>query len=68
MNSPEPIRISWKEWQSSRAAKREALRSAGVEASSRRKTSYSTSDRLLRKAFGGARTPSFTSSDRKVER
>jgi len=57
MGSSEPIRISWDEWKTSRAAKREALRVAGVDAASRRKSSYSTFDRRLRQAFGGERGP-----------
>jgi len=57
MGSPDGTRMTWEEWKASRAAKRDALRAAGVDAPSRRTTSYSTSDRRLRKAFGGARAP-----------
>ena len=63
MAESDAIRISWEEWKSSRAAKRDALRMAGLESSSRRKTSFSTSDLRLRKAFNGARVPSFQRLD-----
>ena len=57
------IKLSWGEWKDSRAAKHDALRMAGLESSSRRKTSFSTSDFRLRKAFNGARVPSFQHLD-----
>ena len=60
MSSPdETIVVSWEVWQASRAKKRELLKRAGLDAPSRRETSYSTSDTRLRRAFGGARAPSF---------
>ena len=60
MSSPdETIVVSWEAWQASRAKKRELLKRAGLDAPSRRETSYSTSDKRLRRAFGGARAPSF---------
>ena len=59
-----PIRLTWEEWKASRAAKREALRRLGLDAPSRR--SESTSDRRLRKAFGGERAPVFDGMTRVV--
>lgn len=53
------IVMSWEEWKASRAKKRELLKRLGLDAPSRRETSYSTSDKRLRRAFGGARAPSF---------
>lgn len=51
------ISITWEEWKAGREAKREALRQRGLDAPSRRSTS--SSDKRLRKAFGGRRAPSF---------
>lgn len=61
MAESDAIRISWEEWKSSRAAKRESLRAAGLDAPSIRQTSYSTSDRRLRSAFSGRRVPDLSS-------
>lgn len=58
----ETIAVSWEEWLASRAKKRELLKRAGLDAPSRRETSYSTSDVRLRRAFGGARAPSFANA------
>lgn len=49
--------MKWEEWLLSRADKRETLRQAGLDAPSRRKTSYSSSERRMRQAFGGERVP-----------
>ena len=49
--------MKWEEWLLSRAAKRETLRRAGLDAPSRRKTSFSASERRMRRAFAGERVP-----------
>ena len=49
------ISITWEEWKAGREAKRESLRRLGLDSPSRR--SASSSDRRLRKAFGGKRFP-----------
>lgn len=49
--------IGWEEWRASRAAKRELLRRAGLDAPSRRKTAVGTGDLRLRRMFNGARVP-----------
>ena len=56
------MRMAWGDWLASRAAKREALRRHGLDAPSRRNTSWSTSERRMRNAFGGARIPQFAVS------
>ena len=56
----EPIVIAWEDWLASRAQKRDALRRAGLDAPSRRKTAVGTSDLRLRRAFGGERVPSWS--------
>ena len=61
----EPIVIEWGDWRASREMKREALRRAGLDAPSRRKTSVGTSDLRLRRAFGGGRVPNW--AERTVE-
>jgi alpha-galactosidase len=53
--SVKEIVISWEEWQAGRKAKREQLRKAGLDKSSRRERS--SSDKRLKKAFGGRRAP-----------
>ena len=53
----EPMTISWEEWLASRAKKRENLKRRGLDAPSRRKTSYDTSERFMRASFGGGRIP-----------
>ena len=50
----EVIRISWEEWKSGRAAKRETLRKLGLDAPSRRPFGH---DNRLRAVFGGERAP-----------
>ena len=55
----EVVRLSWEEWQSGRAAKRETLRKLGLDAPSRRPFGH---DDRLRAAFGGSRAPSFAVS------
>lgn len=59
MSLPADKVISWEEWKTSRAAKRALMEKLGLT-KSRRETSYSTSDERLRRAFNGARAPSFT--------
>ncbi len=54
------ISITWEEWKAGREAKRETLRKLGLDSPSRR--SYSSSDKRLRKAFGGTRVPDFSVS------
>lgn len=49
------ISATWEEWKAGRAAKRETLRKRGLDSPSRR--SCSSSDKRLRKAFGGDRAP-----------
>lgn len=61
----EPIVIEWEEWRASREVKREALRRAGLDAPSRRKSPVGTSDLRLRRAFGGSRVPGWV--ERTVE-
>ncbi len=56
------ISITWEEWKAGREAKRETLRKLGLDAPSRR--SISSSDKHLRKAFGGKRVPDFSVSPR----
>ena len=56
------IPITWKEWKTGREARRETLRKLGLDATSRR--SASSSDKHLRKAFGGTRVPDFSASPR----
>ena len=51
--------ITWQEWLDSRETKRAALRKYGVDAPSRRRTSFNSSERFMRQAFGGARIPQF---------
>jgi len=51
------MRIGWEEWLSSREAKRESLRRAGLDAPSRRSTSHSAADVRMRRSFGGRRIP-----------
>lgn len=51
--------MSWQEWLDSRDARREALRRYGVDAPSRRSTSFNAAERHMRRAFGGARIPAF---------
>ena len=51
--------IAWKEWQASREATRNAMRKYGVDAPSRRKTSFNTAERHMVKAFGGSRIPTW---------
>ena len=51
--------VKWNEWLASREAKRELLRRLGLDAPSRRKTSYGTSDLRMRSAFGGRRIPAW---------
>ena len=53
----EPITIGWDEWLASRAKNRENLKRRGLDAPSRRKTSYNTSERFMRASFGGGRIP-----------
>lgn len=60
--------MRWEEWLLSRAAKRETLRRAGLDAPSRRKTSHSDSERRMRQAFGGLRAPDFGSKKTTTER
>ena len=55
--------MTWEEWLSSRAAKRAVLRRHGLDAPSRRKTAYGSSDRIMRKAFGGGRIPAWAETD-----
>jgi len=49
------ISVTWEEWKAGREAKRETLRKLGLDSPSRR--SSSSSDKRLRKAFGGKRAP-----------
>lgn len=51
--------VTWEEWKASREAKREALRRRGLDAPSRRETSFNTSEKVMRKAFGGRRVPAW---------
>lgn len=51
--------IKWEDWLSSLERKRAILKKYGVDAPSRRKTSFNTSERFMRMAFGGARVPAF---------
>jgi len=54
------ISITWEEWKAGREAKRTTLRKLGLDSSSRR--SSSSSDKRLRKAFGGKRVPDLSVS------
>lgn len=54
------ISVTWEEWKSGRGAKRETLRKRGLDSPSRR--SSSSSDKRLRKAFGGQRVPDLSVS------
>ena len=49
--------MTWEEWRKSRPAKRETLRKYGCEAPSRRSASLNTSERFMKKHFGGGRIP-----------
>lgn len=51
--------IGWKEWQASRAQKRAILEKYGLAAPSRKRTSFNTAERFMRKAFDGKRIPDF---------
>lgn len=51
--------MTWEEWKTSRERKREVLRRYGVDAPSRRKTSFNTAERHMVKAFGGSRIPTW---------
>ena len=55
----EPIVLTWEEWQSSRAAKRETLAKLGLSAPSRRTSALGSQEKRLRKAFGEKRAPVF---------
>ena len=55
--------MTWQEWKDSREAKRAALEKHGVAVPSRRAVSYNTSERHMRKAFGGARAPQFAARE-----
>lgn len=57
------ISVTWKEWKAGREAKRETLRKLGLDSPSRRISS--SSDKRLRKAFGGKRVPDFSVSRKK---
>ena len=59
MPSREPIVLTWEEWQSSRAAKRETLVKLGLSAPSRRTSAFGSQEKRLRKAFGEKRAPVF---------
>lgn len=59
MPSREPIVLTWEEWQSSRAAKRETLARLGLSAPSRRISAVGSQEKRLRKTFGEARAPVF---------
>ena len=59
MPSREPIVLTWEEWQSSRAAKRETLVKFGLSAPSRRTSAFGSQEKRLRKAFGEKRAPVF---------
>ena len=54
--------MTWSEWQSSREAKRAALRKHGCEAPSRRSVSFNTSEAFMREAFGGGRVPAWAAA------
>ncbi len=54
------ISYTWEEWKAGREARREALRKLGLDGPSRR--SARSSDKHLRKAFGGKRVPDFSAS------
>ena len=58
----EPIVLTWEEWQSSRAAKRETLAKLGLSAPSRRVSAFGSQEKRLRKAFGEKRAPVFISA------
>ena len=53
------ISYTWEEWKAGREAKRATLRKLGLDGPSLR--SVSSSDKHLRKAFGGKRVPNFSS-------
>lgn len=55
------VSLTWEEWKASRAARREVLRTAGLDAPSRRKSGFGSSEKRLRAAFGAARVPDFKS-------
>ena len=59
----EVISVTWEEWKAGREAKREALRKHGLDSPSCR--SSSSSDKHLRKAFGGKRVPELSVSRNK---
>ena len=49
--------MTWEEWLKSREVKRKTLRKYGCGAPSRRSTSLNTSERFMKKYFGGSRIP-----------
>ena len=55
------IAVTWEEWKAGREAKRETLRRLGLDSPSLR--SFSSSDKHLRKAFGGKRVPDLSVSE-----
>ena len=57
--------MTWQEWLDSREAKRAVLRRYGVDAPSRRATSFNSAERFMRQAFGGDRIPQFANVERK---
>lgn len=59
--------MKWEEWRLSRAAKRDALRRAGLDAPSRRKTSFNASERRMRQAFGGLRVPAWAEMENREQ-
>ena len=49
--------ITWEDFLASIPVKRAILKKHGLDKPSRRKVSYNTSERFMRKAFGGERVP-----------
>ena len=49
--------ITWEDFLASIPVKRAILKKHGLDTPSRRKVSYNTSERFMRKAFGGERVP-----------
>ena len=55
--------MTWEEWKAAREGKRAVLRKYGVDAPSRRSTSFDSSERFMRREFGGARIPAFAAGE-----
>ena len=59
--------MTWDELLASIPEKRAILKKYGLDAPSRRKVSFNTSERFMREAFGGGRIPQWAKRQEKAE-